>query len=114
MTPTNKPHWDITGISKWDYTDPPRGALIPTGGNAGVYQTGTWRAERPIWDEEKCTDCMICWNYCPDASILVTDEKMKGIDFFHCKGCGICAVECPFDALKMVPEHSSEGEAKNA
>ncbi|MFP3216806.1 MAG: 4Fe-4S binding protein, partial [Vulcanisaeta sp.] len=26
------------------------------------------------------------------------------IDYDHCKGCGICAHECPVKAIKMVPE----------
>jgi pyruvate ferredoxin oxidoreductase delta subunit len=25
-------------------------------------------------------------------------------DLAYCKGCGICAVECPRDAIAMVPE----------
>jgi pyruvate ferredoxin oxidoreductase delta subunit len=34
----------------------------------------------------------------------VKDEKMTGIDFEHCKGCGICAKECPFKAIEMEVE----------
>ncbi|MDD5453095.1 MAG: 4Fe-4S binding protein, partial [Candidatus Bipolaricaulis sp.] len=29
---------------------------------------------------------------------------MTGIDYDHCKGCGLCAAICPKDALEMVPE----------
>ena len=32
---------------------------------------------------------------CLDNSILAKDEKIIGIDYDHCKGCGICAHECP-------------------
>ena len=32
------------------------------------------------------------------------DEKVRGIDYYHCKGCGICAKECPADAITMVEE----------
>ena len=35
--------------------------------------------------------------------------KMTGIDYDHCKGCGICVHECRFDALKMIPESAVEG-----
>jgi pyruvate ferredoxin oxidoreductase delta subunit len=48
---------------------------------------------------------MICWVFCPDSSILVKEEKMVGIDYDHCKGCGICAHECPTGALEMKPEY---------
>jgi pyruvate ferredoxin oxidoreductase delta subunit len=39
--------------------------------------------------------------YCPDAAILVTDHKISGVDYEHCKGCGICAVECPKKCIDM-------------
>jgi Pyruvate/2-oxoacid:ferredoxin oxidoreductase delta subunit len=29
---------------------------------------------------------------------------MLGIDYDHCKGCGICAEECPKDAIHMEEE----------
>ena len=86
----------------------PKGGLIVEPGNARTYNTGSWRASRPIRDEEKCTDCLICWIYCPDSSIIVKDNKIVGIDLEHCKGCGICATECPKKAIKMIPE----GEAR--
>jgi len=37
---------------------------------------------------------------------MVKDGKMVGIDYEHCKGCGICANECPpkASAIKMVLE----------
>ena len=44
---------------------------------------------------------MLCYFYCPDASILVENGKAVGIDLEHCKGCGICAKECPTDAIAM-------------
>ena len=68
---------------------------------------------RPIWDSEKCTNCMLCWVYCPDASIEVKDREMTGIDLLHCKGCGVCVNECKFGALTLIPEAEAiakEGE----
>lgn len=106
--------WDINNIASWSYSDPPAGAIIPVGGNAPLYPTGTWRSERPDWSEDKCTHCMICWLYCPDNSIEVSDGKMTGIDMVHCKGCGICKVECPKDAIEMVPEHDSKEASASA
>ena len=49
----------------------------------------------PVIDSEKCDGCMLCYFYCPDASIIVEDGKAVGVDLAHCKGCGICAKECP-------------------
>lgn len=84
----------------------PIGGIILEAGNSERYNTGTWRSFRPVRDEVKCTHCLVCWIYCPDFSIIVEEGKVVGIDLYHCKGCGICAKECPvkIKAVKMVEE----------
>jgi len=81
-----------------------RGGLITKAGNSEEYETGGWRAQRPMLDAAKCSSCLICWVYCPDGSILVKDGKFAGFDLAHCKGCGICAEECPRKAIEMKDE----------
>jgi pyruvate ferredoxin oxidoreductase delta subunit len=54
-----------------------------------------------VIDSEQCDGCMLCYFYCPDASIIVEDGKAVGVDLAHCKGCGICAKECPAGAIVM-------------
>lgn len=73
----------------------PLGGIIEDAGNAAEYNTGSWRTYAPIWHEENCIHCFTCWIFCPDNSITVKDGKITGINYFHCKGCGICAHECP-------------------
>ncbi len=82
----------------------PIGGMIVEAGNAKEYKTGSWRSIRPIWDEGKCTHCMICWFSCPDNCIDVVNGKMVGINYDYCKGCGVCAHECPVNAIEMKPE----------
>jgi len=83
----------------------PIGAVIPEPGSSEKYHTGEWRAWRPVFEADKCVNCMLCWVFCPDSCILVKEEKMVGVDYDHCKGCGICAHECPTNALEMKPEY---------
>lgn len=80
----------------------PIGGLITEAGNAMKYNTGDWRTFKPVRDEKKCTNCLLCWVYCPDSSILVKDGKITGVDYGHCKGCGICAEVCPKKCIEMV------------
>ncbi len=87
---------------------PTSGGVILEAGNAVDYVTGTWRAEKPVVDLAKCTHCMFCWLFCPDSSVVVADGRFVGFDLDHCKGCGICAVECPPKAIQMVPETQTE------
>jgi pyruvate ferredoxin oxidoreductase delta subunit len=92
----------------------PRGAVILEPGNAHHYQTGDWRSFRPIWLKDRCIQCLRCWVMCPDSSIMTEDGKVTGIDYSHCKGCGICANECPakVDAIKMVKEDEADDSDK--
>ena len=79
--------------------------LYPIEGTAG--QTGDWRTYKPVLIPDKCKFCNICWKFCPDLAINPADREKKqpiSFDYTYCKGCGVCANECPFDAIKMVPE----------
>ncbi|MEN2998765.1 MAG: pyruvate synthase subunit PorD [Brevinematia bacterium] len=74
------------------------------GGTSVRNKTGGWRTFKPILNKDKCVDCMICWLYCPDDSVVVQGGKMLGFDYDYCKGCGVCANVCPKGAIDMVSE----------
>lgn len=80
-------------MKKWNELNP--GAVVLEAGNAVKFKTGSWRASRPVWIEENCIQCLKCWIFCPDMSVKVKDGKRTEYDYDYCKGCGICAVECP-------------------
>lgn len=61
-----------------------------------------WRVQKPIHNVEHCINCFFCWVYCPDASILAFDEKMSGVDYQHCKGCGVCVSVCPTNPKSLL------------
>jgi 2-oxoacid:acceptor oxidoreductase delta subunit (pyruvate/2-ketoisovalerate family) len=94
------------------WRDIPRGGLIEEAGNSVEYKTGGWRAFRPVVDKQRCTNCLFFWVFCPDSSILVSDEKMVGFDLEHCKGCGVCAKVCPVHCIDMVEETAFAKEAE--
>lgn len=77
----------------------------PGKGCAG--DTGEWRVFRPVKNDEKCNNCLLCWVYCPEACI---EKETLEIDYRYCKGCGICAVECPTDAMTMEKEEKTVKE----
>ena len=93
---------------KQGWKDLPIGTQIIKPGSSENFKTGDWRTNRPIIDLEKCIHCFLCWVYCPDSSVLVSNEKVTGIDYDFCKGCGICAEECPKDAISMKLESDTE------
>ena len=70
-------------------------------GSAAEFQTGDWRSNRPIWLEDKCKHCMLCYPVCPDTAILVNQEgKIDKFDYDYCKGCLICKEVCKFGAIE--------------
>jgi len=87
------------------------GGMVFDAGSSVEYETGAWRASRPIIDLDSCTHCMFCWIFCPDGAIQVENSKVVGIDLKHCKGCGICAEECPKKVITMVDESKASVEA---
>jgi pyruvate ferredoxin oxidoreductase delta subunit len=81
----------------------PLGGHIKDVGSTDKLKTGGWRTFRPEIDNEKCIDCGNCWIYCPDAAVYKKNGEY-GFNYDYCKGCGICANECPTEAIKMVLE----------
>lgn len=96
-------------------------------GSTEVTKTGAWRTFVPQVEHKKCIKCSLCEIYCPEGSVHQVDtgdvETLKKLgytlelqkslpknevvflpDLNYCKGCGICANECPRKAITMVLE----------
>lgn len=73
-------------------------------GNSGARHTGNWRTYRPVIDYGKCTDCLICYAYCPESAMSVSQDGRVKIDYDNCKGCMICLTECPLRAISQTRE----------
>lgn len=50
-----------------------------------------------------CNLCANCWFFCPDSAIVRNEERFE-VDLEYCKGCGICAEECPRGVIMMEEE----------
>jgi len=52
-----------------------------------------------------CFECDNCYGVCPDNAITkLGPGKRFEFKYDYCKGCAMCAAECPCGAIKMVPE----------
>lgn len=85
----------------------------PAPGEAG--RTGDWRSHTPVIDHEKCSQkdtCLLCWLYCPDG--VITPDFPLEIDVEYCKGCGVCAEECPRNAITMIEGRKTSASQKRS
>ena len=82
------------------------GCMVLNPGSASTYKTGSWRAQRPIWENASASSAgsVIC--FAPKAAYLRTKKVSIPADMDYCKGCGICAHECWPGAIEMKEEES--------
>ncbi len=72
-----------------------------------------WRNVRPVVNTAACAGCLQCYMVCPDGVIYKVPADNKAgvgvaVDLDFCKGCGVCASACKFDALVMVSEAAAK------
>jgi NADPH-dependent glutamate synthase beta subunit-like oxidoreductase len=52
-----------------------------------------------------CFECDNCYGVCPDNAVIKLGPGRRfEINLDYCKGCGVCAAECPCGAIDMQPE----------
>jgi 2-oxoacid:acceptor oxidoreductase delta subunit (pyruvate/2-ketoisovalerate family) len=69
-------------------------------------QTALFEARRCL-SCGNCFECDNCYGVCPDNAVIKLGPGQRFvIDLNYCKGCGICAAECPSGAIAMVPEET--------
>jgi len=55
-----------------------------------------------------CPACDNCWIFCPDAAVhrvFNSPDRLYFVDYDYCKGCGLCAAECPRACIVMKAVH---------
>ncbi len=71
----------------------------------GLDETNALFEARRCMSCGNCFECDNCYGVCPDNAVIkLGPGKRFKFNYDYCKGCGICATECPCGAIKMVPE----------
>ena len=80
------------------------GSVIVEPGNAKKFRTGDWKSAHPVWNNQRCIKCGICYLFCPEGCIREKEDGYFEANLYYCKGCGICVRECWTEAIAMVEE----------
>ena len=57
--------------------------------------------ETGVVDTGKCVFCITCYRCCPHGAIYWNEDNKAVISPLACQACGICASECPMDAIQI-------------
>ncbi|WP_037570378.1 NAD(P)-binding protein [Phaeacidiphilus oryzae] len=113
--PADRPPAEYDRLNTWYYSDAPA-AVRPrlelarrTGTFDEIAQgldesTALYEARRCL-SCGNCFECDNCYAVCPDNAIRkLGPGRGFSVDLDYCKGCGLCAEECPCGAIEMIPE----------
>jgi 2-oxoacid:acceptor oxidoreductase delta subunit (pyruvate/2-ketoisovalerate family) len=71
----------------------------------GLDETNALYEARRCLSCGNCFECDNCYGMCPDNAVIKLGPGNRfQFNYDYCKGCGICAQECPCGAIAMVPE----------
>jgi len=71
--------------------------------NLGLSGDAALEEARRCFNCGVCNRCDLCLVFCPDAAISRADGGYE-VAMEYCKGCGVCAEECPRGAIVMTRE----------
>jgi len=72
---------------------------------SGLDESNALYEARRCFSCGNCFECDNCYGVCPDNAVIkLGPGKRFEFNYDYCKGCGICAAECPCGAIRMVPE----------
>ncbi len=106
---------DFNNLNTWYYTDADK-TMQPLLGDlrrqstfeevlGGLDENNALFEARRCLSCGNCFECDNCYGVCPDNAITkLGSGKRFDFKYDYCKGCGICATECPCGAIMMVPE----------
>jgi 2-oxoacid:acceptor oxidoreductase delta subunit (pyruvate/2-ketoisovalerate family) len=108
---------DFKKLNTWYYSDAPktvqpmldairrRDSFAEVLG--GLDETNALFEARRCLSCGNCFECDNCYGVCPDNAVIkLGPGKRFQFNYDYCKGCGLCAAECPCGAIRMEPEPS--------
>ena len=115
--PAELPLVDFEQLNTWYYADAPK-AIRPQLDSVRRQSTfeevvGGLDESTALFEARRCLscgncfECDNCYGVCPDNAVIKLDPTGSyayEIDYDYCKGCGLCAQECPCGAIEMEPE----------
>ena len=113
---TSEPLADFASLNTWYFEDAPRThrAHLEAVRRASTFDEVVLGLDEETakYESRRCMSCGTCFScdncfaMCPDNAIvqLGMPGEQYAIDLDYCKGCGLCATECPSGAIAMVPE----------
>jgi 2-oxoacid:acceptor oxidoreductase delta subunit (pyruvate/2-ketoisovalerate family) len=106
----------FAGLNTWYYADAPHAVRprLEAARRTGTFDevTGGLDESTALFEARRrmscgnCFGCDNCYGVCPDNAIIKLGDGQYEIDYDYCKGCGLCAAECPCGAIEMEPEPS--------
>ncbi len=73
----------------------------------GLDETNALFEARRCMSCGNCFECDNCYGVCPDNAVIkLGPGKRFQFNYDYCKGCGICATECPCGAIRIVAEEN--------
>ncbi len=57
--------------------------------------------DKAVVDENLCVGCNVCAVVCPFGAVKKDEKEIARVNEDLCKGCGICAARCPEQAITM-------------
>jgi 2-oxoacid:acceptor oxidoreductase delta subunit (pyruvate/2-ketoisovalerate family) len=104
-------------LNTWYYADAPRTVRpqLEAARRASTFDevVGGLDESNALFEARRCLSCGNCfacdncYGVCPDNAVIKLDSGTPyayEVDYDYCKGCGLCAEECPCGAIHMVPE----------
>lgn len=103
-------------LTNWNYADAPHRvrAKIESARRSstfdevvqGLDQESALFEARRCMSCGNCFGCDNCFGVCPDNAIKKIKPGEYEFKYDYCKGCGICAEECPCGSILMIPEEN--------